>query len=63
MEHCQTRLEGLVHVTNMHDDHYDYIEELNLEDGRESIHGKSTNLARQVIYCGIQGQYRLQRDD
>ena len=40
-------IEGLVHVTNMHDDHYDYIEER--FEMVESIHGKSTNLDRLYI--------------
>ena len=51
-------IEGLVHVTNMHDDHYDYIEERFEMVGE---HTRKVNKHGQTVYIVATGTDRLQR--
>lgn len=51
-------IEGLVHVTNMHDDHYDYIEERFEMVGE---HTRKVYKLGQTVYIVATGTDRLQR--
>ena len=53
-----TTIEGLVHVTNMHDDHYDYIEERFEMVGE---HTRKVYKLGQTVYIVATGTDRLQR--